>query len=64
MANTEQGIYDLYAYILDGPVQYDIQVTMTNITPLYEAFQDKAIGWVSTFTLITDAVGVTYCDIA
>lgn len=63
MSNTEQGLYDVYAYILDGPVQYDLQVTMSNIVPLYEAFQDRALGWVATFTVITDAVGVTYCDI-
>lgn len=64
MSNTEQGLYDVYAYILDGPVQYDLQVEMSNIVPLYEAFQDKAIGWVSTITIITDAQGITYCDIA
>jgi len=64
MANTEQGLYDFYSYILDGPVQYDLQISMSNIIPLYEAFQDKALGWVSTITIITDAVGVTYCDMA
>jgi len=64
MSNTEQGLYDVYAYILDGPVQYDLQISMSNVIPLYEAFQDKAIGWVGTFTIITDAVGITYCDIA
>lgn len=64
MANTEQGLYDFYSYILDGPVQYDLQIEMTNIVPLYEAFQDKALGWVMTVTIITDAVGVTYCEIA
>lgn len=64
MSNTEQGLYDVYAYILDGPVQYDLQIQMTNVIPLYEAFQDRAIGWVGTFTIITDADGITYCDIA
>jgi hypothetical protein len=64
MSNTEQGLYDVYAYILDGPVQYDLQIEMTNIIPLYEAFQDRAIGWVMTVTIITDAQGITYCDIA
>lgn len=64
MSNTEQGLYDVYAYILDGPVQYDLQISMTNIIPLVEAFQDKALGWVMTVTLTTDAVGITYCDLA
>lgn len=64
LSNTEQGLYDVYSYILDGPVQYDLQITMSNIVPLTEAFQDKALGWVMTITITTDAVGVTYCDIA
>lgn len=63
MSNTEQGLYDVYSYILDGPVQYDLQITMTNLVPLYEAFQDKALGWLGTFTVITDADGITYCNI-
>ena len=62
--NTEQGLYDLYAYILDGPVQYPLQIEMSNIVPLIEAFQDKAAGWVTTLTFLTDAKGITYCDIA
>jgi hypothetical protein len=36
---------------------------MTNVIPLYEAFQDRAIGWVMTVTITTDAVGITYCNI-
>ena len=33
LSNTEQGLYDIYGYILDGPVQYDLQIEMTNIVP-------------------------------
>lgn len=62
--NTEQGLYDVYAYILDGPVQYPLQIQMTNIVPLIEAFQDKAAGWVMTVTIITDSKEISYCDIA
>ena len=62
--NTEQGLYDVYAYILDGPVQYPLQIQMTNIVPLIEAFQDKAAGWVKTVTIITDSKEISYCDIA
>lgn len=64
LSNTEQGLYDFYSYILDGPVQYDLQIQMVNIVPLVEAFQDKACGWLMTITIITDAVNVTYCDMA
>lgn len=63
LSNTEQGIYDVYSYFNDGPIQYDIQVSMSNIAPLNEAFQDRAVGWVSTITIIGDASGVSYCDI-
>jgi len=64
LSNTEQGLYDVYAYILDGPVQYPLQIQMNNIVPLVEAFQDKAAGWVMTITFITDSAGISYCDIA
>ena len=62
--NTEQGLYDMYAYILDGPVQYPLQITMSNLVPLVEAFQDKAVGWLMTATIITDSREISYCDIA
>lgn len=63
MSNTEQGIYDVYSYILDGPVQYDLQIEMTNIVPLIEAFGDKATGWVCTMNVIGSGTGITYCNI-
>lgn len=64
LSNTEQGIYEFYAYILDGLYQYPLQIEMTSLVPVMEAFQDRAIGWVMTITIITDAVGITYCEIA
>jgi len=64
LSNTEQGLYDLFGYILDGPVQYSLQMEMVSITPLVEAFQDKAAGWVMTASIVTDAVGISYCEIA
>ena len=63
LSNTEQGIYDVYGFILDGPVQYDFDMTFSNIVPLIEAFGDKASGWVSTINLETTASGITYCNI-
>ena len=63
LSNTEQGIYDVFGFILDGPVQYDLQMEMTSIVPLVEAFGDKAAGWVSTMNLIGSGTGITYCNI-
>ena len=63
LSNTEQGIYDVYAYILDGPAQYHFDMTFSNIVPLIEAFGDKASGWVATINLETTASGITYCNI-
>jgi len=63
LSNTEQGIYDVYGYILDGPVQYDLQITMSNIVPLVEAFGDKACGWLATINIVGSGTGITYCNI-
>tara|TARA_R110001606_G_scaffold399038_1_gene580074 strand:+ start:891 stop:2534 length:1644 start_codon:yes stop_codon:yes gene_type:complete len=63
LSNTEQGIYDVYSYVLDGPVQKELQIEMTGIVPTIEAFGDKAAGWVGTINIIGDAIGITYCNI-
>jgi hypothetical protein len=63
LSNTEQGIYDVYGYILDGPAQYDFSMTFGNIVPLIEAFGDKASGWVATINLESTASGISYCNI-
>ena len=63
LSNTEQGIYDVYGFILDGPVQYEFDMSFTNIVPLIEAFGDKASGWVATINLESTASGISYCNI-
>tara|TARA_R110000822_G_scaffold61319_5_gene151814 strand:- start:2110 stop:2556 length:447 start_codon:yes stop_codon:yes gene_type:complete len=63
LSNTEQGIYDVYGFILDGPVQYDFSMSFLNIVPLIEAFGDKAAGWVATINLESTASGISYCNI-
>ena len=63
LSNTEQGIYDVYAYFLDGPVQYDFSLSFINIVPLIEAFGDKASGWVATINIESTASGISYCKI-
>ena len=63
LSNTEQGIYDIYSFILDGPVQYEFGMTFASIVPLIEAFGDKAAGWVATINLESAGTGITYCNI-
>jgi hypothetical protein len=63
LSNTEQGLYDIFGWVLDGPAQFDLQIQMVSLVPLLEAFQDKAVGWVATITFTTDAVGISYCEI-
>lgn len=64
LSNTEQGLYDVFGYFTDGPVQYPIGITMVNIVPLTEAFQDRATGWVSTVNIDTNGQGISYCKMA
>lgn len=64
LSNTEQGLYDVFAYFTDGPVQYPIGIQMVSIVPLTEAFQDAASGWVSTINIDTSGQGISYCDMA
>jgi len=63
LSNTEQGLYDVYGYILDGPAQYDFDMQFSNIVPTIEAFGDKAAGWVGTFNIESTASGISYCNI-
>ena len=63
LSNTEQGVYDVYGFILDGPAQQELQIEMTAIVPTLEAFGDKASGWVATINVIGDSIGITYCNI-
>ena len=64
LSNTEQGIYDVFAFFTDGPVQYPIGITMVSMTPLTEAFQDAASGWVSLINIDTSGEGISYCEMA
>lgn len=63
LSNTEQGLYDIYSFILDGPVQYEFGMTFSSLVPLIEAFGDKASGWVATINLESSGTGITYCNI-
>jgi hypothetical protein len=50
-SDTEQYIYDLISYVNLGSAQQTEFCTLQNITPVDEAFNDRAYGWVGVFNL-------------
>jgi hypothetical protein len=59
-SNTEQYIYDLIAYFNLGSAQQTEFITLQNITPVDEAFNDRAYGWVGVINF-TDKAVLDYC---
>jgi len=59
-SNTEQYIYDLIAYFNLGDVQQTEWITLQNITPVDEAFNDRAYGWVGVINF-NDTYVLDYC---
>jgi hypothetical protein len=59
-SNTEQYIYDLIAYFNLGSAQQTEFITLQNITPVDEAFNDRAYGWVAVLNY-TDTAVLDYC---
>lgn len=59
-SNTEQYIYDLIAYFNLGSTQQTEFITLQNITPVDEAFNDRAYGWVAVLNY-TDIAVLNYC---
>ena len=59
-SNTEQYIYDIISYFNLGSQQQSEFITLQNITPVDEAFNDRAYGWVGVFTY-TDVFVLDYC---
>lgn len=62
MSNTEQIGYDILSDFYDGAYDDVIKVTTNNIVPLFEAFQDRAAGWVFSITVETAPSGFTSCN--
>jgi hypothetical protein len=60
MSNTEQYIYDIIAYMNLGSQQQREWVTLNSITPVSEAFNDRAYGWVALVNY-TDMGTLDYC---
>jgi hypothetical protein len=61
MSDCEQYLYDIVAWWNLGPNQQNWFVTQTNITPVSEAFADRAVGWVMNITVTTPYDG-SYCN--
>ena len=63
MSDCERTLYDVYTYFRDGAEQYEYGISMTGITPVQEAFQDRVYGWVGIFEINTRTSGLTICNI-
>lgn len=61
-SRTELFLYDVLSYMNYGPVNDTnwMTVTMNNITPVNEAFNDRVYGWVSNIT-VSEAGLFNYC---
>jgi len=62
-SQTEQYILDILAYFNVGDVniQQTYDVTVNNITPVNESFEDRAYGWVADIS-VTVPFKLDYCD--
>ena len=59
-SQTEQYIYDIISYFNLGSAQQTEFITLQNITPVDEAFNDRAYGWVAVLNY-TDIAVLNYC---
>ncbi len=60
-SQTEIYIYDIIAYFNLGTNQQIEYVTLNNITPLYESFNDRVAGWMANITVNTYAT-LDFCN--
>jgi hypothetical protein len=60
-SQTEIYIYDIIAYFNLGTIQQIEYVTLNNITPLYESFNDRVAGWMANITVNTYAT-LDFCN--
>jgi len=61
LSATEQRIYELMAWFNRGTQQQVFEVTMTDLSPVNEAFQDRVFGWVATIEVSTPWMW-DFCD--
>jgi hypothetical protein len=60
-SQTEIYLYDIIAYFNLGSFQQLEFITLNNISPLYEAFNDRVCGWMANITVNTQAT-LDYCN--
>jgi hypothetical protein len=60
-SQTEIYLYDIIAYFNLGSDQQLEFITLNNISPLYEAFNDRVCGWMANITVNTQAT-LNYCN--
>jgi len=60
-SDTEQYIYDIIAWFNLGDNQRSEYLTLQNITPVDEAFNDRAYGWVAVVNY-TDSYYLDFCN--
>jgi hypothetical protein len=59
-STTEQYLYDIISWFNLGSVQQTEWITLQNITPVDEAFNDRAYGWVAVINY-NDTYVLDYC---
>lgn len=59
-SDTEQYIYDIISWFNLGDYQQREYLTLQNITPVDEAFNDRAYGWVGVINF-NDSYTLNYC---
>ena len=55
-SNTELLLYDIMSYVNFGIQQQTYEITMTGLTPVNEAFQDRVYGWVANIDVVSPYV--------
>ena len=61
MSNMELYLYDIGAWFNRGSLQQNLEYNMTSITPVNEAFKDRAFGWAANVSIIVPYV-YNYCN--
>lgn len=61
LTQTEFALYDVVGYFNRGPLQQTTQVTINNIVPVNEAFQDRVGGFVANLTYLEEGI-FNYCE--
>ena len=61
-SRTELFLYDVLSYLRYGPTnEYSLDFNLTTLTPVNEAFQDRAYGWVGNIS-VTSEGQYNYCN--